>query len=80
MELRVTSAVKKVIEQASSLSGLAAGDLAYEGARRILDEHQRMQLKGEDRAVFLDALLDPPAPSPRLVEALRRHRRLSSAR
>jgi uncharacterized protein (DUF1778 family) len=59
-----------------SVTGLAAGDLAYEGARRILDEHQRMVLSGADRAAFLAAVDRSSDPSPRLVEALRRHRHL----
>jgi uncharacterized protein (DUF1778 family) len=66
-----------VIEQASSLSGLAAGDLAYEGARRIVEEHERMELRGEDRDAFLAAILNPPEPTPRLVDAFRRHRELT---
>ena len=44
LELRVAPSAKRVIRQAMSVTGLAAGDLAYEGARRLLDEHQRMVL------------------------------------
>lgn len=50
LELRLAPSAKKVIQQAMSVAGLAAGDLAYEGARRLLDEHQRMVLSGADRA------------------------------
>jgi hypothetical protein len=39
MELRVALSVRKTIERATAVSGLAAGDLAYEGARRILEDH-----------------------------------------
>ena len=76
LELRLAPSAKKVIQQAMSVSGLAAGDLAYEGARRLLDEHQRMILAGADRDAFLAAVDRNPEPSPRLVEALRRHRHL----
>jgi len=38
MELRVAPSVRKLIERATAISGLAAGDLAYEGARRILED------------------------------------------
>jgi uncharacterized protein (DUF1778 family) len=76
LELRVAPSAKKVIQQAMSVTGLAAGDLAYEGARRILDEHQRMVLSGADRDAFLAAIERVPDPAPRLVEALKRHRRL----
>jgi uncharacterized protein (DUF1778 family) len=59
-----------------AVSGLTAGDLAYEGARRVLDEHERMVLAGADRDAFLDAVLDPPAPTAKLIAALKRHRQL----
>jgi hypothetical protein len=39
-----------------SVTGLAAGDLAYEGARRLLDEHQRMVLSGANRPRALSRL------------------------
>jgi uncharacterized protein (DUF1778 family) len=71
MEVRVAPSVRKLIERATAVSGLAAGDLAYEGARRILEEHERMQLRGADRDAFLRAVSNPPAPVPRLVAALR---------
>ena len=76
LELRVAATAKQVIKRAMAISGLAAGDLAYEGARRVLEEHERMVLTGTDREVFLNALLNPPAPTRRLIEALRRHSRL----
>jgi uncharacterized protein (DUF1778 family) len=74
LELRLAPEAKKLIQRAISVSGLAAGDLAYEGARRVLDEHQRMVLTGADRDAFLQALLRPPPPTDRLVAALKRHR------
>src|SRR5450830_594325 len=76
LELRVAPSAKKVIQQAMSVTGLAAGDLAYEGARRLLDEHQRMVLSGADRNAFLAVIGRPNDPSPRLMEALRSHRHL----
>jgi uncharacterized protein (DUF1778 family) len=76
LELRLAPSAKKVIQQATSLTGLAAGDLAYEGARRLLDEHQRMILSGADRDAFLAAIDRKPVPATRLVEALKRHRYL----
>jgi uncharacterized protein (DUF1778 family) len=70
LELRLAPSAKKVIQQAMSVTGLAAGDLAYEGAQRLLDEHQRMVLSGADRDAFLAAIGRKPGPSSRLVEAL----------
>lgn len=78
MELRVTPSARKVIERATAASGLAAGDLAYEGARRVLEDHERMVLRGQDREAFLKAVSNPPPPAARLVAALRKHRALGS--
>jgi uncharacterized protein (DUF1778 family) len=74
LELRVAASAKTVIRRAMAVSGLSAGDLAYEGARRVLEEHERMVLTGADRDAFLAALLDPPAPTDKLVDAFRHYR------
>ena len=76
MELRLAPSAKQVIQRAMSVTGLNAGDLAYEGARRVLDEHERMVLTGADREAFLDAVMNPPEPAEKLFAALRRHREL----
>lgn len=77
IELRVGASAKELIQRAMAVTGLTAGDLAYEGARRVLDEHERMVLTGADRRAFLDALMKPPEPTRKLVAALRRHRDLA---
>jgi uncharacterized protein (DUF1778 family) len=74
IELRVDPSAKKLIQRAVAISGLTAGDLAYEGARKVLAEHERMMLLGADRDAFLDALMNPPKPTAKLLAALRRHR------
>lgn len=74
IELRVTASAKLIIQRAVAVSGLTTGDLAFEGARRVLEEHERMVLIGADRKAFLDAVMDPPAPTEKLVAALKRHR------
>ena len=74
LELRLAPSAKQLIQRAMSITGLTAGDLAYEGARRVLDEHERMVLTGADREAFLEAVRNPPEPTDVLVAALRRHR------
>lgn len=74
LELRLAPAAKQLIQRAMAVTGLNAGDLAYEGARRVLDEHERMLLTGADRDAFLNAVTNPPEPADELVAALRRHR------
>lgn len=78
LELRVATSAKALIQRAMAVSGLTAGDLAYEGARRILDEHERMALTGANRDAFLAAVVNPPEPTDRLIAALRRHHDLTS--
>jgi uncharacterized protein (DUF1778 family) len=75
LEMRVSLSVRRLIERASAVSGLAASDLAYEGARRVLEDHERMVLAGEDRGLFLEAIARPPKPSARLLAALRAHKK-----
>jgi uncharacterized protein (DUF1778 family) len=76
LELRVAASAKELIQRAMTVSGLTAGDLAYEGARRVLDDHHRMVLTGADRDAFLDAVMNPPEPTDDLIAALRRHKQI----
>lgn len=59
-----------------AVTGPAAGDLAYEGARRLRNEHRRLILSGADRDALLAATRRRSDPAPRLVEAMKRHRDL----
>ena len=60
-----------------AVSGRSAAELAYEGAKRVLEEHERLLLTGRDRDAFLAAVRNPPPPTARLVAALRRHGKLA---
>jgi uncharacterized protein (DUF1778 family) len=77
IELRVAPSAKLVIQRAMTVTGLTAGDLAYEGARRVLEEHERMLLVGADRDAFLAAVMEPPEPTEKLVAALKRRREMT---
>jgi uncharacterized protein (DUF1778 family) len=76
IELRVSASAKALIQRAMAVTGLTAGDLAYEGARQALNEHELLVLTGADREAFFEALINPPEPSEKLIAALRRHRDL----
>jgi uncharacterized protein (DUF1778 family) len=76
LELRVAPSAKQLIQRAMAVSGLTAGDLAYEGARRVLDEHERMELVGADRDAFFAAVMNPPEPTEKLRAAMKRHREI----
>lgn len=77
IELRVTPSVREVIQRASAISGLTPGDLAYQTALRIVEEHEVLHLRGEAACEFADALLNPPQPADALTAAFRRHDHLA---
>lgn len=77
MELRIPPSAKTFIQRAMALSGQSAAELAYQGAQRVIDEHERLELAGRDRDAFLKAVRKSPPPTARLVAALRRHDKLS---
>lgn len=74
IELRVTPSAKALIQRAAAVSGLTAGELAYEAAQRVIESHEVMRLSEADALMFFRALENPPEPSERLVEAFRRRR------
>jgi uncharacterized protein (DUF1778 family) len=76
LELRVTPSTKATIQRAVALSGLSAGDLAFEAARRIIEDHERMYLTGADRDAVMAALRNPPEPTEYLRAAMREYREL----
>ena len=80
IDVRIAPSVKRAIERAAVLSGRTLSafvvDASYREAQRIVADETRMFLSGRDRNVFLDAMLDPPKPSPALRKAIKRHRRL----
>ena len=80
MDVRIAPSAKRAIERAAALSGRTLSafvvEASYREARRIVTDESRMVLSGRDRKVFLDAILDPPKPSPALRKAISRHRRL----
>ena len=79
MDLRLTRSAKELIDRASAFSGLSAAELAYEGARRLIEEHERMTrmtLVGADREAFIHALMNPPEPTSLLIAAIKRRQSL----
>ncbi len=70
LALRVSTEIQDALLRAMALTGLSLGDLAYRGALRALEDHERMVLRGADREAFIQALRQPPKPSKKLGEAL----------
>lgn len=76
IKMCITAWTRRLFRRATAVSAPTAGDLAYDGLRRAPGEHESMVLAGADRDAFLAALLNPPAPTAKLVAALKRHRDL----
>ena len=76
---RLDEDTKRLIERAALLSRRKVSDFCVtaitDSARRAIAEHETLALSDEDRAVFFDALIKPPAPNPRLLRALSEHKR-----
>jgi uncharacterized protein (DUF1778 family) len=76
---RVDEATKALIERAAQLEHRKVTDFCMtaltEAAQRTIAEHETLVLSERDRAVFFDALINPPAPNERLQRAFAEHKR-----
>jgi uncharacterized protein (DUF1778 family) len=76
---RVDEPTKALIERAAQLERRKLTDFCMtaltEAARRTIAEHETIVLSDRDRAVFFDALVNPPAPNERLQRAFAEHQR-----
>jgi uncharacterized protein (DUF1778 family) len=72
-EARLRPDQKARIERAANLKGMSVSDFivqnAEEAAIRTIQQYESWTLDKRDREVFLEALLNPPEPSPRLLAA-----------
>lgn len=80
LEARVSAEQKALMERAAALEGRSLTDFvvgsAQAAAVATIRQHEVITLTARDSAVFVEALMNPPAPNVRLREAARRHRDL----
>ena len=78
LETRITVDQKALIARAAALSGRTVTDFAnttlVEAAKQIIREHEIISLNTKDSAAFVAALLEAPAPGPRLRKAAKRYK------
>ena len=78
IEARLNPEQKRRIEYAARPKGTSISDFmvlsADDAAARTIQEHEVWVLAGRDREVFVNALLNPPAPSARMKAAAQRYR------
>lgn len=76
LDARVTPEEKQIIETAASLRGISVTDLlrtsVKDAAIRIIRENEILILGERSREVFITALLNPPAPNKKALEAAKR--------
>jgi len=76
---RVDEPTKALIERAAQLERRKLTDFCMtaltDAARRTIAEHETLVLSDRDRAVFFEALVNPPALSERLQRAFEEHKR-----
>jgi uncharacterized protein (DUF1778 family) len=70
LEVRVSAAQKSVLQHAAALSGCTLSEFvvtsAQDAARRVIADHESIQLSREEQQAFVQAVLQPPEPNSRL--------------
>lgn len=78
LEARITTDQKVLIQRAAELEGRSVTDYVVssvqDAAKRTVEAHDVMVLSAAQSRAFVDALLDPPPVSERLLDSVRRHR------
>src|SRR3712207_2227063 len=78
IDVRLSDERKALLQHAADLEGRTLSDFilstAQERAERTIREHEVLTLSVRDSHAFVEALLNPPAPSDRLRLAAQRYR------
>lgn len=79
VNIRVSTGVKETLVRAAEATGRSLTDFvafsAFSAAQKTIEEAERLRLADEDRAVFMDALANPPEPNEALKGALARYQK-----
>jgi uncharacterized protein (DUF1778 family) len=79
LEARVTPDQKELIERAALVQGRTVTDFVIsalqDAAKRAIADHAVWKLTQEQQKIFIDALMEPPAPNPKLQAAYKRFRK-----
>ena len=80
LEARITPDLQALLRRAAELDGRSVTDFvitaAHEAAQRRIEDAQVIRLSLEDQQAFVEAILNPPEPTPALRRAFRHHREL----
>ena len=78
LDLRIPRKQKDYFEQVFEIGGFRSLtdfliSAASEKAEAIMEKHNNWLSSEEDRKIFFDALLNPPAPNEKLKRAMKKH-------
>lgn len=80
VEIRATSDQKRLLERAAEIRGTTLTGFilneAQEAATATIQEFELLELRNEDRRLFVETLLNPPKPNSALRAAAARHKEL----
>ncbi len=81
-EARITEEQKAIFQRAAALGGHRSLtefviESAQEKANALIQEHDILRLSAKDKKLFVEALLNPPAPNARLKQAAKRYKKLA---
>jgi uncharacterized protein (DUF1778 family) len=80
LEARVSGEQKRLFQKAADLDGRSLTDFMIhaiqEAAHNTLKRHEVVLLSARDQKIFVNALLNPRAPSKRLRAAAERYKKL----
>lgn len=78
LEARVTTQQKVMFQQAADIEGRTLTDFMLDNlqkaARRVIKEHNIIELSASDSKMFVDILLNPPTASKTLIKAAKRYK------
>jgi len=77
LEARISTEQKRLFQYAANLLGQSLTDFAVstlqEKAKKIIKEHEIMQLFLRDQEIFIEAMLKPHKPNKHLLKAVKHH-------
>jgi uncharacterized protein (DUF1778 family) len=85
LDLRISQKQKDLFEQVQEIGGFRSLtdfviSAASEKAEAIIEKHNNWLASENDRKLFFDAILNPPAPNAKLKEAMKKHGKFKGTR
>lgn len=84
INLRLDSSSKEKLEQAALIEGKAVSNYiltnVLASAEKTIRSHESMVLKKRDAEIFFDAIINPPNPNKKLIDALLEYDRRVTSR